>query len=186
MARSLTSGVEYAVDSKNVALIVMVSIKFASTTEYVWSGIGTFSYGGHQWKGLGDLGKISNISESVELQAEGTSLELSGIANNILADSLTEIRVGRPVNVYLGFLNTSTGVLIPDPILVCRGCVDQPQTTVGGETSTVNIALENKLNDMQRGRTIRLCSEDQKRKYPNDTGLDFVPQLVNSVWAWGG
>lgn len=183
MARNLTSGMLAQTTAAQVSPILLVSIVFASSTQYLWTGVGDLLWNGQTWRGVGDLGKISNISETGGVQADGMSLSLNGIAPDILADSLSEIRVGRPVLVYLGFLDTS-GNVVPTPYVLYRGLVDQPKTSCGVTDATVSIAVENRLNDMGRNSSLRLDSETQRRKYPNDAGLDFIPQLVESAWAW--
>lgn len=164
--------------------IILASIGLASTTKYVWSGVGTISWNGQSWLGLGDLGTISSISESGELQAQGIQLGLSAIANDLLADSLTEIRVGRPVRIYLGFLDPITAAIVPDPYLLYKGMVDEPKTKIGPSESSVTLKLENRLIDMQRNSSLRLDSETQRRLYPGDAGMDFCSQLADAVWAW--
>ena len=201
MARDLTTGMEAQTTAGVVCPILLVSITFASSIERMWTGIGDLLWTppGYVppgppvtgptltptlvWKGMGDLGKISNITESGGVQAEGMAISLSQIANDILADSLTEIRVGRPALVYLGFLN-SDGTVVADPYCMYRGMVDVPTTNAGTTASEISIKIENRLNDMGRNSSLRIDSETQRRKYPGDAGCDFIPQLVDSAWAW--
>lgn len=186
MPRDLTGAVDSQLDLGHVCLIILCSLRLASTVQYVWTGSGNLNWDGKTWKGIGDLGSLGNVSETSALQAEATSIELSSVSPSALSDSMTEIRVGRPVRLYLGFM-TPTGVLIGDPTMFYKGAVDKPSTTVdpSPEGGKIKIALENKLIDMQRIAPARITSEEQKRLYPFDTGADFVAALVDSINIWG-
>ncbi len=184
MARDLTSGNVVQLGSRLIRPVLFLRLGLLSSTQYLWSGSGDLSWNNITWKGTGTLGEISNLTESAETQANGAAVSLNGIANDLLSDSLTEIRVGRPVSIWLGFLDAA-GNVVPDPALLRRARVDKPTTTVGVTKSTIQLAIESRLNDWQRARISRLTSEDQKRKWPNDTGLDYSAQLVDAGWKWG-
>jgi hypothetical protein len=63
--------------------------------------------------------------------------------------------------------------------------MDQMNIEEGGDTSTIQMAVENKLIDLERARVARFTSGYQKSIYPNDKGLDFVEDLQDKKIPWG-
>jgi hypothetical protein len=58
---------------------LLLQIALNSGTEYLWSGVGDLAWDGHTWKGLGVFASMGPITENSEVQAEGTTVTLSGI-----------------------------------------------------------------------------------------------------------
>ena len=52
--------------------------------------------------------------------------------------------------------------------------MDQMNIEESGETSTIQLLVENKLVDLERARVARFTSGYQKSIYAGDLGLDFV------------
>jgi len=66
-----------------------------------------------------------------------------------------------------------------------RDRLDTMQITDGGETCTLAVAAENKLVILQRAKEARYTDEDQKARYPDDRGLEFVSGLQDREIVWG-
>lgn len=186
MARSMTGEIDQQLDLNNVSPILMLEMVLASATLRCWSGLGTLQYTGVPWIGTGEIGKIDRITESTSLQASGTSVELSAVDASLLSDALTEIRVGRPATIYIGFLNPSN-VPVGTPLLLYRGKVDKPTITADPKPNAgkISIALESRMLDMQRVAPIRWSVEHQRRLYSTDDGLNWIAGLQNSINKWG-
>ncbi len=65
------------------------------------------------------------------------------------------------------------------------GYMDQMNISDGGETSTIELMVENRLIDLERARVARFTSGYQKSLYPNDLGLDFIEDLQDKDIVWG-
>ena len=63
--------------------------------------------------------------------------------------------------------------------------MDQMTIAEGPETSTIALSVESRLIDLERIRTRRYTSEDQKRRFPGDLGLDFVNSIQDKELFWG-
>src|ERR1700735_715468 len=79
---------------------LFVSIQFATTTAYLWSGGTSVTWNGQTWAGLGSLLDISVIEYGSSLEARGIVITISGLDATLLADSMSELKLGFPVNVY--------------------------------------------------------------------------------------
>jgi len=170
----------------------------------LWTGYGTLVYQSQSWYGTGSLLQFDSVEETTEISAKGALVTLSGIPGNVLALALSEPYQGRKANIYFG--NFSKGLLLlenSDFILledgskisleagttnlsqIFSGYMDQMNIEEGPDSCTVQLALENKLVDLERARVARFTSAYQKSLYPGDLGLDFVESLQDKDIVWG-
>ena len=63
--------------------------------------------------------------------------------------------------------------------------MDQMNIEESGETSTIQLLVENKLVDLERARVARFTSGYQKSIYAGDLGLDFIEDLQDKTIVWG-
>lgn len=162
----------------------LISAQFATGVAYLWTGMGNLTWNGQTWSGVGALGGVSTIRETATVSAEGITLYLSGIDSGVLADVLQEIRVGKPAQVYLAFFD-STGTLIPDPILIWAGDVDQPSIVVSGEYATIALRCESPLFRMNVPVDRRYTQDDQQILASGDQAFQFVPSIQEMNIYWG-
>lgn len=170
--------------ARQVRLAFFAELHFASSVEYVWTGVGPIDWNGHTWLGMGNLGQIGVVTEDSQLNAQTFSLTLSGIDRTLLSEALTEVRAGQPVKLSLAFFNED-GSIIEDPILVFAGRMDQPTITESADTASITIAVENRLADLQRRVERRFTDRDQKLSYPDDNGFRFISWMMDWNGAWG-
>lgn len=163
---------------------IFVEATFATETLRIWSGVGSISWNGHSWIGVGSLGGIATIEEGANVQARGTSISLSGIDPESLADALQEIRIGRPVSIYFGSF-AGDGSLIADPLVSWSGRTDQPIIDVLGTVATIALACESRLMDLDVGCDRRYTLEDSQLDHPGDLGMQFVNSLQQITIRWG-
>ena len=183
--RNLSLDAQTQLEAASTRPIFLVSCGFVNETVYLWSGVGTLSWNGQNWQGVGTLGTISAIAETSDTQAQGITLTLSGIPSNLLTDALSNMSPSKTATIYLGFL-TATGTLVNAPIPVYRGLMDQPEINLATETSSITIAVENRLSDLQRARGGRYTEQDQRARHPNDGGLKYVSWLTDQFLNWKG
>lgn len=184
MSRNLTGALQAELAKQSLAPIVLVQAQFTSGTIYVWSGVGSVSWNGQTWLGVGSLGSISMVSESTEVEAQGIVIGLSGIPSDLIAKVLGECRPNAPVKVWLGAVD-SAGAVIVDPYQSFSGRMDVPEIEEGAETSSISIHVENRLIDLGRARERRWTHEDQKIDYPTDKGFEYVASLQEWNGLWG-
>ncbi len=65
------------------------------------------------------------------------------------------------------------------------GYVDQMTISEQPETSTIAIAVESRRIDLERARIFRYNDQNQKARYPNDKGFEFVEDLQDKKFNWG-
>ncbi|HEV7266485.1 MAG TPA: hypothetical protein VGN83_16420, partial [Falsiroseomonas sp.] len=60
-----------------VAPVVLCELNFATGPFRVWTGLGPLTWAGLTFEGVGDLGAMSEVEETVELRAVRLTLTLS-------------------------------------------------------------------------------------------------------------
>jgi len=183
MSRALPAPMVQNLTSNAVGdLIVMLDLTLKSGTEYVWSGIGSISWNGHTYRGVGSLGSVGDIKEGIDVKADGTTVSLSGIDPTILQECLDDIQLGAPVTIWLGLL-TNGQVSTAYPMY--KGTVDRPNVPITPDTLTITLALENRMLNMQRPTMRRYTSADQNYYFPTDCGFVHVESLADCALIWG-
>ena len=183
--RDLTAGMADAVTAPVIAPVMLAEALFDSGAVRVWSGYGELSWAGLTWYGAGHLLSVSAVTETQELRATGATFALSGIPSDLLGLALTEPYQGRPVRLLFGAMDTAAGAIIGDPYQMFAGRCDVMEITEGGDSATIEIAVESRLIDLERPRERRYEHEDQQTDFPGDRGLEYVPSLQNQEIKWG-
>lgn len=181
--RSLTSAVITQLEASAIRPVFLVELQFANENVFVWSGVGNLVWDGNTFQGVGTLGAISPIVETIDTQAQGISLTLSGIPAQFFGDAMNEVTTAGKAVVQFGFLDAS-GNVVNSPIVAYTGQMDQPQVDVSSDTISITIAVENRLSDLQRARGGRYTDADQRSRHPNDSGLMFINQLSDKFINW--
>jgi hypothetical protein len=168
----------------------LVSMTFApsgsppSTTVNLWTGLGTLTWNGMTFNGVGNMGSVATVEEGSTVQARGTTLTLSGIDPTLLGDALTEVRQGLPVTIWFALFD-STPAIIANPVVAFQGRMDQPTITCDGATATIQINCESRLMDLNVPAQRRYTNEDQWRDFPGDRGFEYVNSVQEVTIYWG-
>ena len=95
-----------ALTADNVIPVMLVELDFLSGFVRVHSAVGNITFEGNTYVGTGQLGTISTIEESTELQAYGLRLQLTGIPNTLISTALTEHYQGRAARIWAGAMDS--------------------------------------------------------------------------------
>ena len=174
-----------ALQSQTWAPVIFVEADCVSGPARFWSGIGSKTWSGYTWTGVGSLLSIDFPQETGEVQADSFSIGLSGIDPAQIDLALNECRQGNTVNFWLGAI-ADDGTILPDPILAAAGRMDVPTIEDGAATSAVKLSCESLLIDLKVPRIRRYTHEDQQLENPNDNGFIFVASIQdwNRKWLW--
>ena len=206
MSRDLSSNTIDNISQDVVYPFFATELKFdGDNTLRLWTGQGTLVLeDGTSWVGTGNLLNISAIEETSELAVKGATLTLSGVPSEVLSLALSEPYQGRVCNIYFGTFSqgsilqeSSSYILLQDGSRInlettdkgfneiFSGYMDQMNIEESGETSTIQLLVENKLVDLERARVARFTSGYQKSIYAGDLGLDFLEDLQDKQISWG-
>lgn len=184
MSRDLSPDMITEVTALQLRPCILFKAEFDSGDVMLWTGLGQITWNGDLYEGAGNLIGVNEVNEVIDVEAQGSTIVLSGIPSGFIEIALDEPYQGRPVTVYFGTI-APDGTLIADPIILYKGRIDVMQISEDGTSSTIAIACESRLIDLRRVKVRRYTTEDQKTTYPNDRGLEFVPALQEKEIIWG-
>jgi len=211
--RDLTTNMAAEIEANNLMPVLLAEFEFDSATLYMWSGTGTLTWDGNDYLGGGNLVSISTMEETQELQAKGIVCTLSGIPSTLIAAALLERTRGRPMRLWLGCIDPSSddvrlledggyrlledgsyrlleeghvppNTLVEDPYRVFTGLMDVIEGSDNGEAALLRLSVESALIIGRRSKVARYTSEEQRKRYPTDRGLEFINQLQDKEVVW--
>jgi hypothetical protein len=180
MSRDITGSVLNALDDDVVSPFFAVDLVLDTGPLYLWSGYGDLSIGSKTYIGAGAILNISSVSETTEMEAKGATISISGIPTSFLSLALQEPYQGRECRIYFGMTNSPSNY-----VEVFSGELDQMNIEEAAETATISVTAENVLIKLERPVVRRFTNEDQKSRFPNDKGLEYVASLQDKDILWG-
>lgn len=138
-----------------------------------------------EYTGAGSILAVSEIQESQTLEANGLTFTVSGVDPILiaLADDAAEYS-GQPCRILLGVHDDKKN-LIGEPYEFFSGMMDFIDSDDDGDTATISLQAENRTIMLRRARIGRYTPEDQKTRWADDRGLDFIPAQQDKEILWG-
>ncbi len=184
MVRDLTSGAVTASEAgQGYSLTFLAEADFPSGFTRLNMGGGNITFEGNLFFGVGSLGGISAVEETVEMKSQLLDISLTGIDPSFLATALGEEYRGRTFKAWVAFFDPA-GDLVQDPTLIIRGRMEFMTITLG-EVGTIVLRVENILADWDRKTAIRFTNQAQQERFPGDRGFEYVPQMRQLILDWG-
>lgn len=191
MSRGLSSSNQTSIAAAHVHEVVLVAFDF-DTPVYVHSGIGTITYDGNDYIGVGEFGGISGVEESEQITVRPLELTLSGLDNDQypgidqvpISDALDAGKYGDAVTIYEGYRNDD-GTLADDPWIVATGIFESAAISLGGSNEVV-ITVQHDLARLEEKNGARYTFEDQQTRFSGDIGFAFVHAVIGQQLLWGG
>lgn len=204
MSRELAPLVKEELTKQVLEPFFTVELDFDSGPLYMWTGYGNLTIGGKTYIGAGQLLNISSVTETTEMEAKGATITVSGIPSGFLSVALQEPYQGRECRIFFAIvvneelLQENGGLLLTeagDIILteesgiklteIFSGELDQMNIEENADTAIVSVTAENVLIKLERPTIRRFTNEDQRSRFPNDKGLEYVASLQDKEILWG-
>jgi len=182
--RELEAGLKAAAQSAVFNYVLLVDLAFPSGVVYAHNSIGTISFGGNDYLGVGALGSIGVINESSELVDQPINLGLSSIDSSIIDAIKTDDVYGRDANIYIGVLDVDGG-LVGTPTNWVAGYMDTTSIVIGDQNS-ISIKIQTKSAKLRQKNNKRWTLEDHQFKYPGDRFFEFLPYVILAQPTWAG
>ena len=185
MSRGFSSAINTALQSSTVRLVTFADLDFASGNLYVHDGLGTYTWGGNNWLGVGDFGGISSVEEGTEVSPYSLNLTLSGLDAGLVATALTENYFMRNVKVYLGLLDANDA-LIETPNQIWSGFMDVMSITAGASGGdSISLTCESELGKFDRSSNLKYTHANQQKKDSTDLFFEFLKDIEGVKISWG-
>ncbi|MBW7896507.1 MAG: hypothetical protein H3C27_15475 [Opitutaceae bacterium] len=184
--RSLGSTFKTRVAAREILVGCFCFIDYPTTPLRAWSGTGDLSWNSQTWKGVGDFGGFSAITERVGPEAAATKLTLNGIKDELVNLALLDTSRLRLVELHLAVMTETAGVwAVEDAWRFFRARTDVHRIIEGKEFHTIEVALETFLATMRRPRVVRYTNAEQQRLYPGDRGMEYAGKINLTPLTWG-
>ena len=185
MSRGFPTAVATALAQQNVAIVTFAKLEFPSGTVYVHNSLGGYTWGGHDWLGVGDLGSISQVEEGLDVSPYAITLTLSGLDATITGAALTEDYYLHNVTVYLGVLNADD-VLIDTPTQIWGGFMDQMNMSVGADGGdAIQLVAESELSRFNKSLNLMYTNTAQQERSTGDLFFNFLHKIEGAKINWG-
>jgi hypothetical protein len=164
-------------------MALLAEIDHPDGTVHVWSRSGTLAYGGHDWTGLGIMGRVRSVGTSRDLKIRQTVFELRGVPATAIQFLSANVR-GRVANLWFAGIKPGR-VVVADPWLLQTVKLDyQTLALTDDGKATISLIAYAGFWTLDRAQDLAWTSEQQKSIYPDDTGLDLIPSLVSKDIVW--
>lgn len=185
MSRGFPAAVATALAQQNVAIVTFAKLEFPSGTVYLQNSLGSYTWGGQEWLGVGDLGSISQVEEGLDVSPYAITLTLSGLDATISGAALTEDYYLHGVTVYLGVLDADD-VLIDTPTQIWAGFMDQMNMTVGADGGdAIQLVAESELSRFNKSLNLMYTNTAQQERSIGDLFFNFLHRIEGAKINWG-
>lgn len=167
------------------APVYLVKLELDSGNILVHSRLGSITFNGDIYLGVGQLGSIDGIEEASELSRSSVRITLSGIESAYISTVLGEQYQGRRASIYAGFVSLTTNALIGTPALLFAGKMDTAPVLISRDSATITVTIENELADWDKPRIRRQNDADQQSRYPGDSFFKLAEQAADKQVFWG-
>jgi len=185
MSRSIAAATQTELAQAQLAPVLFVELDFASGFIRLWSGVGPISWDSKTWTGGGQLLEVSSIEETKAVEATAASITLSGVPSELVAVAYGDFSQGRPVRIWLGLMNMTSGAILENPVQIFAGRMDTIGDSDSGETATISVSAESNLADLDRLRARFFTDQDQQRIFEGDRSLRYIPSMQDRNVTWG-
>lgn len=168
---------------RRAPLVLIASIEHPDGNAYFWSGAGTLVWNGFSWTGAGKLGTISPIKHTSQIAIQEIQFTLVGADPDIVQQLSDDVR-NKSGQAWLACLD-ERGNVVPDPIQIVDAQLDYQSERIEDDgTATVQITARTGFYTLERALNDVWSAEDQRKRYPTDSGLDLISQLQNQELIW--
>jgi hypothetical protein len=161
-----------------------VELAFPSGTVRVHNSVGTLSFGGNDYFGVGAFGSISPMEESIDLVDNPVTVNLSSITQEIIDAIKTDNIFGRDADIYLGALNADDE-LEGTPTNWISGYMEHASLLVGTENG-VSISIQTRASRLKLRNGKRFTLEDHQQDYSGDLFFEYLSDTIEAQVQWGG
>lgn len=118
-------------------------------------------------------------------ESKSLTFALNVAQNSILALAVGDVEQyrGRNIKMYFCPLDESFQ-LVGIPMVCWRGIMDTMGISVEGEEGGITLKCETSAYGLKRQPGLRLNAAQQKSRYPTDTRLDYLTDLIANPQIW--
>lgn len=175
--------IDYLETGKPFKTAFLVKIDFDAPFELAFTTLNdTYTFESTDFIGLGALGNVSMPQGDGELSPKQYEVTLSGVSNEIL-EAVTQLTYLNNLATCWQIFFDEDGVQLGTPMITWRGFTDAINFRYSA-TSSVTIAVRDRLVDWDRPKNESYNNGDQIAKYPTDRFFEFISQVATKDANW--
>ena len=163
-------------------IITMAKLEFDSGTVYVHDGVGSVTFDGNTYLGVGKYGSFDIIDENIDTVARGIKVTLSGVDTSLIPIVMDEVYQGRPATFYVGFLDQNLN-FVADPEEIWSGRMDTMSISMDQNSAVISLSCEYRLR--KEPVLARFTDEDQRLAFAGDTFFNLTQFIPRYKATWG-
>lgn len=186
---ALTPQMDAALSADRAIVALLIEVILPGHALRLLSGSGAIAWGAKTFSGLdsvfGTLGGVDAIEDGTGDQAPAFSFSMVPPSNSSAAELASAGYQGSPVQTWLAAIHPTSGQLVPDPLLLFTGQLDQPRLTIGQNSRLVEfecVSDFDRLLEADEGAT--LSDAFHKSIWPGELGFANVTGAEQTVY-WG-
>lgn len=182
----MTTAAQDAELAKPVTRVVyFVQFEFTNGTSRLSTANFPIDWGGYTWSGVGSIGSIGAIQESDGLESRPLNFTINSAQPSWLSMAIGDVETyrGQPAKVYMCPLDENFQ-LVGTPERCWAGLMDMVTVGINGDIGSIALKCETSSYGLKRRPSLRLNASQQKKKYPTDTGLDYLTSLIANPAVW--
>ena len=176
----------------DIACTILCQMDFATNPQRWWLGYGGLTAGGVEYKGTGDVIKISALSITYGMSAGMVRFSIPSASPQMVArcDNQANEVNNRVCRIYYQLFSTvengneHAGRLIGNPIAIFTGRMRDMTSTSTPDSRNIELEAYGRLSRQGRAPYGRWTDADQRARYPGDTGLALLASLKNKSIVW--
>lgn len=187
--RDFDSAFETEFEGDYFRFAIFAEVELDSGTVYVHNGVGTKTFGGNDYIGLGDLGIVEAIEEGTEISSYPIRVGLSAIDDalkesdvDFYSTAIAESYYGRDITLRIGAFDASYD-LVADPEIIWSGQMQAPDLQVG-EINLLSVTAESELAIFNKSNGRLFSDADLQNEFSGDLGFEYLEQLQDEKIVW--
>tara|TARA_R110002020_G_scaffold184477_8_gene381482 strand:- start:922 stop:2715 length:1794 start_codon:yes stop_codon:yes gene_type:complete len=183
--RNATSAFKTEIVKDQTHPLHLVEVYLDSATYYLTDNFNNVTFDSNEYSALGFFLNFDTIEETASISAAKITLGLSGVDQQYTNLLLTENYVDRRVVIRKAFIS-SANALIPDPVIIFDGRMDNPVITEDTDTglASIGVTVSNQFVDFEKTPGRYTNHENQQLHYPGDNGFIYASQIIKDI-VWG-
>lgn len=178
----------------NTGLTILCQMDFATNPQRWWLGYGGLTAGGVEYRGTGDVIKISALSTTYGMSAGMVTFTVPKASPQMLTrcDNQADEVNNRSCRIFYQLFSAMEagdggghrGRLIGQPISMFTGRMRDMRSTSSHSDRSIELDVYGRMSWQGRPPHGRWSSADQKARHPGDTGLDLLASLKDKAITW--
>lgn len=197
MARILPANVLAAIDANEIWTVRLINMRIGDTTYFISDHYRQITFNSNVYLPNGNLLNIDNVTDKTQTDNDSIEIGLSAIDTSFRADIIAADAVGGEVDIYRGLVNSSTGDLLADPVLLWQGLIFSIALSQDNDVSLgSDVISQTGFNAVADVRALTFRLDEQPGRFTNaqsfrdvdplDEAADFVAGLDGRNVRFGG